>query len=113
MCFSRKLPCQTKVTILYDVCHWRLEVDDIQDLLKGREAEELRVQPLGYNSVGDTYWYFYGTRLYKDKVLDKGTHLLNGTAGNGKSRKQKNLGKFGKNKKRNRKHKHHSDEESR
>ncbi|GFS40483.1 cat eye syndrome critical region protein 2 homolog [Trichonephila inaurata madagascariensis] len=61
------LDISTKVDLLYSLCMNRLDQKDAVDALQGMAADSLRVTPLGCDALGNEYWYFYGTRLYKQE----------------------------------------------
>lgn len=53
--------------VLYHLCELRLYNDDSSDVVAHLVDDELRVEePLGTDSKGNNYWYFYGTRLYRE-----------------------------------------------
>merc|ERR1719282_160470 len=55
-----------QVRILSYLTTLRLEASDIPEQLKDLDPDGMRVEPLGEDSDGVIYWYFYGVRLYKE-----------------------------------------------
>jgi hypothetical protein len=49
-----------------------LDSADVENIIGNLEADSLRINPLGYNNNGSAYWYFFGTRLYREDY-PKGT----------------------------------------
>lgn len=61
------LPLRSKISNLHLLCDIRLDSADIGQIYSNFEPGSLRVSPLGYDSKGAAYWYFHGTRLYREE----------------------------------------------
>lgn len=60
------LSLHTKVVILNYLCDFRLDSADVELITNKFETDSLRIEPLGYDSNDSVYWYFFGTRLYRE-----------------------------------------------
>ncbi|KAH8342365.1 hypothetical protein KR059_003223, partial [Drosophila kikkawai] len=78
----QSLPVRKRLHILHDLCHFRLDSADVQVILSNLEADSLRVEPLGYDAKNSGYWYFYGTRLYREDKAS-GAASASGSGGGG------------------------------
>jgi hypothetical protein len=82
----KDLDTRTKVEILHRLIHWRLELDDVGDLLRGIDPLTLRVNSIGKDEDGNIYWYFYGTNLYLETPKKKPQKKTKQEQGGGKGR---------------------------
>jgi len=61
-----ELSAVDQVRVVHQLTELRLHCDDVEKKLKDLDPEGLRVYPLGMDSNNVIYWYFFGTRLYKE-----------------------------------------------
>lgn len=67
------LSLRTKVVILNYLCDFRLDSPDVELITSEFEAHNLRIEPLGHDSNNSVYWYFFGTRLYREDPRTSGS----------------------------------------
>ena len=70
------LSVREKAMLLRLLCDWRFEeASDAQSgqplhaCIKELADDQLRIEPLGTDAHGNSYWYFCGVRLYKEEAL--------------------------------------------
>ena len=68
-------------------------------IFQGLDADSLRVEPLGFDAEARTYWYFYGTRLYREQKSEQSDNKVNKKSKKKKKMEGKNRKKKGKVKK--------------
>lgn len=84
-----ELPVEQKAAVIQLLCEARFEAQDALKIIDSANPDSLRVLPLGYDSSAAAYYYFFGTRLYKEsnrfatKSDPKGDLSLNGSLLNG------------------------------
>ncbi|KAJ3050016.1 hypothetical protein HK097_008997 [Rhizophlyctis rosea] len=62
------LPPRNKVLILHYLCEWQFDNPDKLRASMPTEEEQIywRVEPVGYDAKGNTYWLFDDNRLYRE-----------------------------------------------
>ena len=60
------LSSSEQIKVVYQLTEFRLQCDDVEKKLKDLDPEGLRINPIGIDSDNVIYWYFFGTRLYKE-----------------------------------------------
>lgn len=61
-----ELPVHQQAEVIQLLCETRFVAEDAQQLIEQANPDSLRVLPLGYDSSAAAYYYFFGTRLYRE-----------------------------------------------
>lgn len=61
-----ELPLSDKIDLFYALCDYRLWCEDAAEAIKDYTLEELRLESIGKDSQGYEYWYFSGTRIFRE-----------------------------------------------
>ncbi|KAI8089055.1 uncharacterized protein BX664DRAFT_332062 [Halteromyces radiatus] len=86
------LPIETRLSLLNTLCEWQLaDPERLREHLDNEnEAIQWRVDPIGFDAKGNTFWLFDDNRLYREsnrkkkrsKKNQKKKHLISGTRRN-------------------------------
>ncbi|ORX56275.1 hypothetical protein DM01DRAFT_1406603 [Hesseltinella vesiculosa] len=62
-----ELSLASQVHVLHELCEWQLDFPDRfrEHLETGEDERQWRVEPIGFDAKGDTYWLFDDNRLYR------------------------------------------------
>ncbi|KAI8064580.1 hypothetical protein BC940DRAFT_305433 [Gongronella butleri] len=59
------LPMTTRLQVLHELCEWQLDSPErLREHLDDEDQRSWRVDPVGFDAKGDTYWLFDDNRLY-------------------------------------------------
>ncbi|KAI9288060.1 hypothetical protein BC943DRAFT_357777 [Umbelopsis sp. AD052] len=84
------LDLDTKVHVLYILCEWQLDDPDRmrEHLPSEDDAAHWRVDPVGYDANGNTYWLFDDNRLYRESPAPPKSKAKSKGKGSAKKKKQ-------------------------
>ncbi|KAI8922193.1 hypothetical protein DFJ77DRAFT_445680 [Powellomyces hirtus] len=84
-----ELPLRSRVIILHRLCEWQLDNSEkFRASLPDEDEAEWRVESVGTDAKGNTYWLFDDNRLYKEAPAAATGKARNQKKGRGKSGKQ-------------------------
>lgn len=62
-----KQSIRTRAKILYHLCYFQFQFRDTSEIWRDCDEDFRRTEPVGVDSSGYSYWYFWGKRLYRSK----------------------------------------------
>ncbi|EDV19877.1 uncharacterized protein TRIADDRAFT_61654 [Trichoplax adhaerens] len=75
-----------RINILHKLCDW--SIDSFDETVRAIDADATRLEPVGVDRHGNKYWYFFGTRLYKEAVNNSSNNRKRSSKANNKIKKK-------------------------